>query len=210
MKRTLSLILAALLLASSLAACGKTEPNETDAVETKAPETSISETDIAETDIAETNIAETEAPAPAYTTDKITENGAALSHIVLFEGADQLEKLASEELVKHIKLVSGADVAVTDTAMADSLPIIIATPDTLPELETMFPEDLAWLRDTGTPGNKDRSAPDGFDWQATDVIRAALAPLGLELIDHIIFVDGDAVSLRQSESSGRRPIYQLI
>ena len=52
--------------------------------------------------------------------------------------------------------------------------------------------------------------PSAADWQATDVIRAALAPLGLELIDHIIFVDGDAVSLRQSESSGRRPIYQLI
>ena len=52
--------------------------------------------------------------------------------------------------------------------------------------------------------------PSAADWQATDVIRAALAPLGLELIDHIIFVDGDAVSLGQSESSGRRPIYQLI
>lgn len=52
--------------------------------------------------------------------------------------------------------------------------------------------------------------PSAADWQATDVIRAALAPLGLELIDHIIFVDGDAVSLRQSEGGGRRPIYQLI
>lgn len=52
--------------------------------------------------------------------------------------------------------------------------------------------------------------PSAADWQATDVIRAALAPLGLELIDHIIFVDGDAVSLRQSEGEGRRPIYQLI
>jgi len=52
--------------------------------------------------------------------------------------------------------------------------------------------------------------PSAADWQTTDVIRAALAPLGLELIDHIVFVDGDAVSLRQSEGGGRRPIYQLI
>lgn len=52
--------------------------------------------------------------------------------------------------------------------------------------------------------------PSAADWQATDVIRAALAPLGLELIDHIIFVDGDAVSLGQSEGGGRRPVYQLI
>ena len=44
MKRTLSLILAALLLASAAVSCGKTEPSETNAPETKAPETEAVET----------------------------------------------------------------------------------------------------------------------------------------------------------------------
>ena len=52
--------------------------------------------------------------------------------------------------------------------------------------------------------------PSAADWQSTDVIRAALAGVGLELIDHIIFVDGDAVSLSQSEQAGQRPLYQLF
>ncbi len=156
MKKTLSLILAALLLASSLTACGKTEPKETEktatdpvatnAVETKAPETSTPET---------------EAPTPAYATDKITENGAATAHIVVAEGADQLLGYAAEELVNHIKLVSGADVTVTNTVQENSLPIIIATPDTNPELETLFADDLAWLRDLGD-GEKVRFGDDGF------------------------------------------------
>ena len=52
--------------------------------------------------------------------------------------------------------------------------------------------------------------PSAEDWQATDTIRAALRPVGLTLIDHLVFVDGDAVSLNQSEQNGRRPVYQLM
>ena len=52
--------------------------------------------------------------------------------------------------------------------------------------------------------------PSAEDWQATDTIRAALGPVGLNLIDHLVFVDGDAVSLNQSERNGRRPVYQLM
>ena len=52
--------------------------------------------------------------------------------------------------------------------------------------------------------------PSAEDWQATDTIRAALRPVGLNLIDHLVFVDGDAVSLNQSEQNGRRPVYQLM
>ena len=37
-----------------------------------------------------------------------------------------------------------------------------------------------------------------------------LAAVGLELVDHLVFVDGDAVSLNQSERDGRRPVYQLL
>ena len=52
--------------------------------------------------------------------------------------------------------------------------------------------------------------PSAEDWQATDTVRAALGPVGLNLIDHLIFVDGDVVSLSQSERGGRRPVYQLL
>lgn len=52
--------------------------------------------------------------------------------------------------------------------------------------------------------------PSAADWETTDVMRSALAGVGLELIDHLIFVDGDVVSLNQSEQSGRRPVYQLL
>ncbi len=37
--------------------------------------------------------------------------------------------------------------------------------------------------------------PSAADCATTDVIRTALAGVGLELVDHLIFVDGDVVSL---------------
>lgn len=52
--------------------------------------------------------------------------------------------------------------------------------------------------------------PSSDDWQATDTIRAALSAVGLELVDHLIFVDGDMVSLKQSEGQLHRPVYQLF
>jgi len=160
MKRILSLILAALMLVSSMASCGKTEPAETSASETKAPETKVTETNAPETDSPETT-----ALAPSYDPALITENGVAKSHIVLFDGAADFEKTAADELAYHLKLVTGADVAVTNGVQSDSLPIIIATPDSLPELETLFPEDLAWLRVTsekGENGRTHRFGDDGF------------------------------------------------
>ena len=162
MKRTLSLILAALLLASTAVSCGKTEPNETKAVETKAPETQA-----VETNTPETEPAETAAPAPEYAYDSslITEDGIAKAHIVISDTASDNEKTAATELAYHIKLVSGADVAVINEAKDDSLPIIIATPDSMPELEEMFPEDLAWLRvleEYNDEGNVRRWGDDGF------------------------------------------------
>ena len=51
--------------------------------------------------------------------------------------------------------------------------------------------------------------PSAEDWHATDTIRTALAAVGLELVDHLIFVDGDAISLNQSQWGGTRPVYQL-
>lgn len=52
--------------------------------------------------------------------------------------------------------------------------------------------------------------PSDADWQATDTIRATLSAVGLELVDHLIFVDGDMVSLKESESRLHRPVYQLF
>lgn len=52
--------------------------------------------------------------------------------------------------------------------------------------------------------------PSAADWEATDVVRSALTVVGLELVDHLIFVDGDAISLNESEHGGHRPVYQLL
>ncbi len=52
--------------------------------------------------------------------------------------------------------------------------------------------------------------PSDADWTSTDTARAALAGIGLELIDHIVFVDDDAVSMNQSESFRRRRSCYLL
>ena len=41
--------------------------------------------------------------------------------------------------------------------------------------------------------------PSQADWLTTDTLRGALRPIGIELIDHLVFVDGDMVSLKGSE-----------
>ncbi|MBE6598255.1 MAG: DUF4838 domain-containing protein [Ruminococcaceae bacterium] len=137
MKKTLSLILASLMLLSAVTACGEAE-------------------------VKNNETTQTEVDAGEYSADKVTENGEARAHIVVAEGADRLLSYAAEELSYHIKKVSGADVPVVSEAGTDSLPIIIATPDTLPELEEMFPEDMAWLRDLGNVGDETRWGSDGF------------------------------------------------
>ena len=170
MKRTLSLILAALLLASSMTACGntagKTEPKETEkSTSTGVVETQAVETSAPATDPAVTEAPETAAPTFSYDTSLITENGIAKAHIVLADNADTTEQYAAEELAYHIQKVSGAEVTVTNTASADSLPIVIGTPTTVPELETLFPDDLAWLRtlsEESPEGGVRRYGEDGF------------------------------------------------
>ena len=52
--------------------------------------------------------------------------------------------------------------------------------------------------------------PSQADWLTTDTLRGALRPIGIELIDHLVFVDGDAISLEQTQRDGRRPVYQLL
>ena len=45
--------------------------------------------------------------------------------------------------------------------------------------------------------------PSPEDVNTTEVVRTALAPLGVRLVDHLVFVDGDLVSVRESAAAGR-------
>jgi len=51
--------------------------------------------------------------------------------------------------------------------------------------------------------------PSGDDWRVTDVVRSALAPFQIELVDHFVFRDGEMVSLKDSEDSRRRNYFLL-
>ncbi len=44
------------------------------------------------------------------------------------------------------------------------------------------------------------AVPSQADWLTTDVLRACLAPIGIELVDHLVFVDGDMVNLADSRA----------
>ncbi|MBE6598630.1 MAG: DUF4838 domain-containing protein [Ruminococcaceae bacterium] len=135
MKKIVSFILAAILLLSAFTSCAADGQKETDtAAETASPE------------MAE--------DGALY----IAENGEAKAHIVLSENADELERYAAEELSYHIKKVSGAEVSV---GAGEGTAIIIGTPDSVPELAELFPEDIAWLSETEDADGK-RWSDDGF------------------------------------------------
>lgn len=51
--------------------------------------------------------------------------------------------------------------------------------------------------------------PSGADWMTLDVLEEAMSAIGVQVHDHVIFVDGDMVSLRQSQQGGKRPVYEL-
>ena len=51
--------------------------------------------------------------------------------------------------------------------------------------------------------------PSGADWMALDVLEEAMGVLGVQVHDHLIFSDGDMVSLRESQRGGKRPVYEL-
>jgi len=52
--------------------------------------------------------------------------------------------------------------------------------------------------------------PSKADWAATDTLRAVLAGVGLELLDHIVFADDEAVSLGITERHSGRTFYHVI
>ncbi len=51
--------------------------------------------------------------------------------------------------------------------------------------------------------------PSNADWAVTDQLRNILHSVGLTLVDHIVFSDDDAVSLRASGMYGRRKFYDV-
>ena len=52
--------------------------------------------------------------------------------------------------------------------------------------------------------------PSPEDINTTSLVRTVLEPLGLRMMDHLIFSDGDLVSIKESEASGPGRSYQLI
>ncbi len=150
MKKTLSILLAALLTASVMTGCVSTLPEEKlpvkddfAAVETSAPVTDAPVTDVSETD------------APL-----LTENGEARAAIVLSETASDLLRYAAEELRYHIEKVSGASPDIITGSAEGLLPIVIATPDSDPTLTERFRDDLDWL--TTLEENGTSYGDDGF------------------------------------------------
>ena len=51
--------------------------------------------------------------------------------------------------------------------------------------------------------------PSQADWETTNTVYSVLEAVGVKLRDHLVFVDGDMVSLKLSHRSGRAMIYQM-
>lgn len=51
--------------------------------------------------------------------------------------------------------------------------------------------------------------PSESDWDTTNTVCTVLESVGIKLRDHLVFMDGDMVSLKQSHRNGRAVIYQL-
>ena len=43
------------------------------------------------------------------------------------------------------------------------------------------------------------ATPSKTDWQTTAALQSILSSIGVELVDHLIFVDGDMVSMADSD-----------
>jgi len=52
--------------------------------------------------------------------------------------------------------------------------------------------------------------PSPSDMNTTRVVRTALEPLGVHLVDHLVFVDGELVSARETEAVGKGGGFQLV
>lgn len=53
------------------------------------------------------------------------------------------------------------------------------------------------------------AVPSMADWMSTDNLRPLLHGVGIELVDHIVFVDDDAVSMKETDPLARGRIYEI-
>lgn len=56
----------------------------------------------------------------------------------------------------------------------------------------------------------DIALPSPEDMNTTSVIRTALAPLGVRLVDHLVFSDGDLVSIRESAANRKNGGFRMV
>ena len=52
--------------------------------------------------------------------------------------------------------------------------------------------------------------PSTEDMNATNVVRSILEPLGIHVLDHLVFRDGEMVSIKETAASGRTGGYSMI
>ena len=78
----------------------------------------------------------------------LTENGEPRAEIYLGEGSNAIDDTALKEMQDTVAMISGATLPRAEALKDEGLQIVLATPDTLPEISTLFADDLAWIGDS--------------------------------------------------------------
>ncbi|MDY3286421.1 MAG: DUF4838 domain-containing protein [Eubacteriales bacterium] len=78
----------------------------------------------------------------------LTEKGEARASVYLGEGAGEIAATALAELTDTVERISGAVLPRAETLPDEDLCIVLATPETSPEIVSLFADDLAWLGDS--------------------------------------------------------------
>ncbi|MBQ4289681.1 MAG: DUF4838 domain-containing protein [Clostridia bacterium] len=89
----------------------------------------------------------------------ISRDGKPMLSAALSATASELERYAAKELRDHVEKVTGA-VLTLSTGTESGPSVWIGTPDSIPKLKDLFPEDLSWL--SATLENGKRYGSDGF------------------------------------------------
>ena len=157
MKRLLTLLICTALLLSALSSCGGTTEKEP---------SSGSDTASAQPSESATDSYEGSEPIPldqAVPENIRLEDGTRIQTIVVPSGfvEDPTLQTAAQELQYHFKLVTGSTLPILSEKAEGYGALILATPDALPTVTELFPDDLAWLAD---PGSRETGkwASDGF------------------------------------------------
>ena len=166
MRKWLSALLAALLLLPLLISCGETGPAEVPGSSAgESSDNEASQTLEPVTEAPETDPFEGAEPLPAdlVIPDAVKNaDGTVIGTIVLPAGADGNETTAAEELRYHIQKVTGAELPVVGRPGEEYGSLIVCSPASLPAVAELFPDDIAWLSDTGDPDAGARWCSDGF------------------------------------------------